>query len=107
MIILTGIFTDVLSGFQMTNDILLVSFPYIFKADDNGNGIQGKVDQGIGNFKIPEMSGNLLQKQCKPAESAREKISGAYKTFKITNDVDWLTNSFHPASVRLAWHAGT
>lgn len=23
----------------------------------------------------------------------------------ITNDVDWLTNSWHPASVRLAWHA--
>lgn len=23
----------------------------------------------------------------------------------ITNDVDWLTNSYHPASVRLAWHA--
>lgn len=24
----------------------------------------------------------------------------------ITNDVDWLTHSWHPASVRLAWHAG-
>lgn len=24
----------------------------------------------------------------------------------ITNDVDWLTNSYHPPSVRLAWHAG-
>ncbi len=24
----------------------------------------------------------------------------------ITNDVDWLTNTHHPASVRLAWHAG-
>lgn len=24
----------------------------------------------------------------------------------ITNDVDWLTNTFHPASIRLAWHAG-
>lgn len=24
----------------------------------------------------------------------------------ITNDVDWLTNSYHPASVRLAWHMG-
>ena len=23
----------------------------------------------------------------------------------ITNDMDWLTNSCHPASVRLAWHA--
>lgn len=24
----------------------------------------------------------------------------------ITNDVDWLTETYHPASVRLAWHAG-
>lgn len=24
----------------------------------------------------------------------------------ITNDVDWLTGTYHPASVRLAWHAG-
>ena len=24
----------------------------------------------------------------------------------ITNDCDWLTNEYHPASVRLAWHMG-
>lgn len=24
----------------------------------------------------------------------------------ITNDVDWLTETYHPSSVRLAWHAG-
>lgn len=24
----------------------------------------------------------------------------------ITNDVDWLTESYHPASIRLAWHMG-
>ncbi|MCI9295960.1 MAG: L-rhamnose mutarotase [Lachnospiraceae bacterium] len=24
----------------------------------------------------------------------------------ITNDMDWLTKSYHPASVRLAWHEG-
>ena len=24
----------------------------------------------------------------------------------ITNDVDWLTETCHPASMRLAWHAG-
>lgn len=24
----------------------------------------------------------------------------------ITNDMDWLTESYHPASVRLAWHEG-
>ncbi len=24
----------------------------------------------------------------------------------ITNDVDWLTGDYHPASVRLAWHQG-
>lgn len=43
-------------------------------------------------------------------ESHKETVAWETKQLEImdwiTNDVDWLTNTFHPASIRLAWHAG-